>query len=203
VREHSKKQGLIFIISGPSGSGKTTLVGNLLGNKKLKGKLNRSISFTTRPKRSKEKDKKDYFFISEKRFNQEQKANKILEWTKYLGYYYATPRDFIERQLNRARHAILCLDLKGAFIVKRQYPRNTVTIFVIPPSLDTLLHRITSRCNRTKKEEVRQRLALAQKELSAAARYDYCVVNKDLKQATKELAGIILKETAELKNSKE
>ncbi len=203
MREYSKKQGLIFIISGPSGSGKTTLVENLLGKKKLKGKLARSISFTTRPKRSGEKDKKDYFFISEKRFNQEQKANKILEWTKYLGYYYATPGDFIERQLNRARHAILCLDLKGAFVVKRQYPRNTVTIFVIPPSLDTLLHRITSRCNRTKEEEVRQRLALAQEELSAAARYDYCVVNKDLKQATKELAGIILKEIAELKDSKE
>jgi len=199
VREHSKKQGLIFIISGPSGSGKTTLVENLLGNKKVKSKLARPVSFTTRPKRSGEKDKKDYFFISEKQFNQEQKANKILEWTKYLGYYYATPRDFIERQLTRAKHVILCLDLKGAFAVKRQYPKNTVTIFVIPPSLDTLLHRITSRCNRTKEEEVRRRLVLAQQELSAAARYDYCVVNKDLNQATKELKGIILKKIADLK----
>ncbi len=194
-----KKQGLIFIISGPSGSGKTTLAEKILGNKRLKNKLARSISFTTRPKRSGEQDKKDYFFLSEKRFKQAQKAKKILEWTKYLGYYYATPKDFIERQLNQAKHVILCLDLKGAFTVKRQYPGNTITIFVIPPSLDTLLHRITSRCNKTKEGEVKERLRLAQQELSACDKYDYCVVNKYLSRATKQLKGIILKEIAYLK----
>ncbi|MDP3731477.1 MAG: guanylate kinase [Candidatus Omnitrophota bacterium] len=203
MRKQSEKQGLIFIISGPSGSGKTTLAEKILGNKRLKNKLARSISFTTRPKRSGEQDKKDYFFISGKRFKREQKAKKILEWTKYLGYYYATPKDFIERQLHKAKHIILCLDLKGAFSVKRQYPGNTVTIFVIPPSLDTLLQRITSRCNKTKEGEVRQRLRLAQQELSACEKYDYCVVNKDLNQAIKELQGIILKEITYLKNSKE
>jgi len=194
-----KKHGLIFVISGPSGSGKTTLVKNLLGNKTLKNQLVRSISFTSRPKRSGEQDKRDYFFISEKRFRQEQKAKKILEWTKYLGYYYATPKEFIERQLQKVKHVILCLDLKGAFTIKRQYPKNTVTIFVIPPSLDTLLHRITTRCNKTKEEEVRQRLTLAQQELSACDRYDYCVVNKYLSRATKQLEGIILKEIMYLK----
>ncbi len=199
MRKQSKKQGLIFIISGPSGSGKTTLVENLLGNKTLKNKLARSISFTTRPGRSGEQDKKDYFFISEKRFRQEQKAQNLLEWTKYLGYYYATPKEFIERQLHKAKHVILCLDLKGAFTIKRQYPKNTVTIFVMPPSLDTLLQRIAARCNRTKEKEVRQRLRLAQEELSACDRYDYCVVNKDLEQATKQLQGIILKEILYLK----
>lgn len=199
MRKQGKKQGLIFVISGPSGSGKSTLANNLLGNKTLKEKLARSISFTTRLKRSGEEDKKDYFFISEERFKQELKAKKILEWTKYLGYYYATPRDFIERQLHKARHIILCLDLKGAFAVKKEYPTNTVTIFVMPPSLDTLLDRITSRCNKTKEEEVKQRLALAQQELAACGRYDYCIVNKDLNQATKELKGIILKETVCLK----
>jgi len=203
VRKQNKKQGLIFIISGPSGSGKTTLAEKLLGNKTLKNKLARSISFTTRPRRSGEQDKKDYFFISEKRFQQEQKAKKIIEWTKYLGYYYATPKEFIERQLNKAKHIILCLDLKGAFTVKRQYPENTVTVFVLPPSLDTLLHRITARCNKTKEEEVKQRLTLAQQELSAADKYDYCVVNKDLNQAVKQLQGIILNEVTHLKYSKE
>lgn len=196
-------RGLIFIISGPSGSGKTTLAENLLGNKTLKNKLARSISFTTRPGRSGEQDKKDYFFISEKRFRQEQKAHNLLEWTKYLGYYYATPKEFIERQLHKSKHIILCLDLKGAFAIKRQYPKNTVTIFVMPPSLDALLHRIATRCNKTKEEEVRQRLRLAQEELAACDRYDYCVVNKDLGQAAKQLRDIILKETAHLKYSKE
>ena len=203
MRKQVKKQGLIFIISGPSGSGKTTLAESLLGDAALKNKLVKSISLTTRPRRSGERDKEDYFFISDKRFKQELKTNKILEWTKYLGYYYATPRDFIEGQLYKARNIILCLDLKGAFTIKRRYPRNTVTIFVVPPSLDTLLHRITGRCNKTKKEEVRQRLELAREELSDAGRYDYCVVNKDLNQARKESQGIILKEIAGLKYSKE
>ena len=203
MRKQSKKQGLIFIISGPSGSGKTTLAKNLLGNKTLKNKLVRSISFTTRPRRSGEQDKKDYFFINEKRFKQERKAKKILEWTKYLGYYYATPKEFMERQLNKAKNVILCLDVKGAFTIKRQYPRNAVTIFVVPPSLDTLVHRITARCHKTKEEEVRQRLTLAQQELSVCDRYDYCVVNKDLNQATKQLQGIILKEITYLKSNKE
>ncbi len=203
MRKQSKKQGLIFIISGPSGSGKTTLAKNLLGNKTLKNKLARSISFTTRPRRSGEQDKEDYFFISEKRFKQEQKAQNLLEWTKYLGYYYATPKEFMERQLHKARHVILCLDLKGAFTIKRRYSKNTVMIFVMPPSLDTLLHRMTTRCNKTKEGEVRQRLTLAKQELAVCDRYDYCVVNKDLNQAIKQLQGIILKEITQLKNSKE
>jgi len=189
-----KLKGLIFVISGPSGSGKTTLVKKLLEERSLKNKLVRSISLTTRPERSGEQDKEDYFFISDERFKRERKAKKIIEWTKYLGYYYATPRDFIERQLNKSKNVLLCLDLKGAFTVKRLYPRNAVTIFVVPPSLDTLLHRITGRCNKTKKEEVRQRLALARQELLAMAKYDYCVANKDLNQATKQLRGIILRE---------
>jgi guanylate kinase len=194
VKRSRKLKGLIFIISGPSGSGKTTLVQKLFSNVKLRNKLVRSISLTTRPKRSGEKGKKDYFFVSAKQFAQEKKAKKILEWTKYLGYYYATPRDFLERQLERAKHVILCLDLRGAFALKRQYPNNAVTIFIIPPSLNALLDRITSRCNKTKEEEVRRRLKLAKEELLAAGKYDYCVVNEDFSQASKQLQGIILKE---------
>lgn len=195
-----KKRGLIFIVSGPSGSGKTTLLKRLLRNKDLKHKLVRSISLTTRFKRSGEQDKKDYFFISEKQFRQAQKAKNLLEWTKYLGYYYATPRDFIEEQLKEAKNIILCLDLKGALTLKRQYPRNTVTIFVMPPSQETLLHRITKRCHKTKDEEVKQRLKLAQQELQAAGGYDYCLVNKDLNAAVRQLKGIILKEILYLKS---
>ncbi|MDD4894876.1 MAG: hypothetical protein PHW54_06160, partial [Candidatus Omnitrophica bacterium] len=74
---------------------------------------------------------------------------------------------------------------------------------VVPPSLDSLLGRITGRCSQTKEEEVRRRLELAKKELLAAGDYDYCIVNKDLKQATKQLQGIILKEIVCFKNSKE
>jgi len=187
-------KGLIFIISGPSGSGKTTLLKNLLGDRNLKHKLVKSVSFTTRPKRSGEQDKKDYFFISKGKFQRERKAKKILEWTKYLGYYYATPKDFIERQFNRAKHILLCLDLKGALTIKRRYPKNTVTIFIMPPSQEALLHRIISRCNKTKEQEVKQRLRLARQELLARDRYDYCLMNKHLKDAIRQLKKIIMRE---------
>ncbi len=112
-----------------------------------------------------------------------------------MGYYYATPRDFVERQLKKDKHVVLCLDLKGASRVKRLYPKNTVLIFIIPPSLKTLRERIGTRCNKTKKEEIRERLRLAKIELSASHSYDYCLVNKNLQQAVKELREIILRET--------
>lgn len=184
--------GLIFVITGPSGSGKTTLLKNLLKVQGLKNRLSKSISFTTRPKRPGEKNKKDYFFISEREFKHKQKKEKILEWTRYLGYYYATPKDFIEQHLENGKNVILCLDLKGALKIKRLYPKNTITIFIMPPSLEALQERIKKRSHKVNKEEVRLRTILAKKELKAQGSYDYCVVNKDLGLAAKELKDIIL-----------
>jgi guanylate kinase len=189
-----QKRGLLFIVSGPSGSGKTTLVKKLLAKRSLGHKLTRSISLTTRPRRSGEQDKEDYFFIGAKQFRQAQRAKKILEWTKYLGYYYATPRDFIAERIKRGQNIILCLDVKGALALKRRYPRDTVTIFISPPSEEALSERIAQRCRKTKDEEIKQRLKLAQGELEAAGRYDYCLVNQDLDAAVRQLRGIILKE---------
>ncbi|MGE5197063.1 MAG: guanylate kinase [Deltaproteobacteria bacterium] len=191
-----KKSGFIFIVSGPSGSGKTTLAAEVLRARELKGRVFKSVSFTTRPIRSREKDGKDYFFVSKKDFRELLKAKKILEWTKYLGYYYATPRDFVEGQLKKNRHLILCLDLKGSRKIKRLYPGNTVTIFVMPPSLGVLKNRIKNRCKHTTAEDVHKRLKMARRELLAAERYDYCLLNQDLKQGVKELKGIILSRIA-------
>lgn len=185
---------MIFVISGPSGSGKTTLLEALLRDKELKNSLVKSISYTTRPERSGEQDLRDYFFITEQQFKKKLKGKKILEWTRYLGYYYATPRDFVEGQLKKGKHVILCLDLKGALKIKRLYPENTVTVFVVPPSIKALKRRITIRCNKTKKEEIGRRLELAKQELLNSRNYDYCVVNKSLKKATADLRKIIVKQ---------
>ena len=156
----------------------------------------KSVSYTTRKKRSGEKDRKDYYFIGKREFLAKRKAKKILEWTKYLGYYYATPKEFIDKHIRQGRNVILCLDLKGAARVKRYYPRNAVTIFVAPPSLSTLSERIRKRCRQTACEEVRQRLLLASKEMNFRKASDYCIVNKDFKKALALLKGIILKEIA-------
>jgi len=188
-------RGSVFVISGPSGSGKTTLAESLLRSRKLKDKLAKSVSFTTRPRRSGEKNKIHYFFITEAQFKRKLEAKKILEWTRYLGYYYATPKDFVEGRLEKGKHVILCLDLKGARQVKKFYPRDTVTIFINPPSLGALKRRIQGRCSRTKKEEIGRRLRLAREEIRACHKFDHCLVNENLQQAVKELKGIILKET--------
>jgi guanylate kinase len=187
---------MIFVISGPSGSGKTTLRKKLLKDKELKSKLANSISFTTRPKRLGEQNGRGYFFISEEEFKKKLKAKKILEWTKYLGYYYGTPKDFVETQVKKRKHLILCLDLKGAARIKQLYPENTVTVFILPPSFDTLRDRIGRRGKQIRQQEITQRLKLAKKELLAASKFDYSVVNENLAEAVWDLKDIILKEIA-------
>lgn len=187
-----KEKGLIFVISGPSGSGKTTLTSKIVKDRALKKKLLKPVSFTTRLRRSQEKNGRDYFFITDEQFRGQQRAKKILEWTQYLGYYYATPKDFIEQQLKRGKHIILCLDLRGALKIKRLYPKDSTTVFIMPPSLIELRKRLKKRCNRTKHEEVQKRLELARQEVQAAQKYDYWLVNKNLGQVVKKLKRIIL-----------
>ncbi len=180
------------MVSGPSGSGKTTLAGQILRDKALSRKIRKSVSFTTRPKRSGERDKRDYFFVSEGLFRRQLQRKKILEWTSYLGYYYGTPKSSVDRQIREGRHLLLCIDLRGAKNLRRLYPKDAVTIFVLPPSLDELRKRIKKRCSRTKENEVRQRMLLAKKEMRQAGKFDYCLVNKDLKKTVRELKQIIL-----------
>lgn len=186
------KKGFIFVISGPSGVGKTTLLKELLKDHLLKNKLVKSISFTTRPRRANEKDKEDYFFLSKEEFERKKKSKKILEWTRYLGYDYGTPKDFVEKQLREGKSVLLCLDLKGAFRIKKLYPYNSVTIFLKPPSLKALKERIIKRSRRISSEELKERLKIAKEELLDCKRYDYWILNKNLKQAKQELKGIIL-----------
>ena len=186
------KRGKIFVISGPSGSGKTTLRDKLLEDASLRRKFTKSVSFTTRLKRSMERHGRDYFFLKDADFKHKIKAKEILEWTKYLGYYYGTSRSFVSKQLKQGKCIILCLDLKGALGVKRLFPRNSVTIFVLPPSLKTLRQRIEKRCHKTRKEEIARRIKLAKIELNGSRYYDYTVVNKNLERAVRELREIVL-----------
>ncbi|MBM3250298.1 MAG: guanylate kinase [Candidatus Omnitrophica bacterium] len=186
------REGKIFVISGPSGSGKTTLLKKLFLDRRIERRFAKSVSLTTRPKRSGERNKKDYFFVSKEEFRRLLKRGKILEWTKYLGHYYATPRDLVQGKLEKGRHVILCLDIKGAKSIRHIYPLNSVNIFILPPSLNALRKRIEGRCAKTAKEEVSRRLGLVSAELSAAEKYDYRLVNKDLEAVVESLKKIIL-----------
>lgn len=193
--KRQNEPGKIFVICGPSGSGKTTLLTSLIQDKKIGKLLAKSCSVTTRPKRSGERQGKDYFFVTTAEFRRLLKAKKILEWTRYLGYYYGTPREPLENRLKSGKNLGLCLDLKGARILKKIYPKNTVTVFVLPPSLNVLKARIENRCSKTNKKEVAQRIRLARRELLAASGFDYCVLNQNLQIALKEIKDIFLQET--------
>ena len=188
-----KKTGIIFVVSGPSGSGKTTLIKHLLKDRNLKNILTKSVSVTTRPKRRNEKGGKDYFFIRKTQFKELLRRKKIIEWTSYLDYFYATPKDYLDRQLKTGRHIILCLDTKGAWAIKRIYPENTVTIFILPPKIEALKQRIHLRSRGGREENLPMRLKLAKKEISLAKQYDYQIVNDDFPWALKELKEIITK----------
>lgn len=190
-RRGRKRAGFIFVISGPSGSGKTTLAKKLLKQPQLKQRFIKSISCTTRPRRPGEKQGRDYFFISPQEFRRLLKEKKFLEHTHYLGYDYATPRDYLELAQDKGRHIILCLDIKGTLFVKRRYPDRTVTIFVKPPSLNTARERILARCAKTKLSEVNKRIELAGKELNQVKHYDYYLINDNLNSAIKRAKKII------------
>ena len=193
IANKPKNAGKIFVISGPSGSGKTTLLSKLIQDKEISKLLIKSRSLTTRPKRSQEKQGEDYFFVTRLEFKRLLKTKKILEWTKYLGYYYGTPKQFVDAQLKKGKNLGFCLDLKGVAILKKIYPKNTVTIFVLPPNLKTLKTRIQERCKCTAKEEIAQRLRLARREIKACSHFDYCILNKNLQVALSKLKEIIKK----------
>jgi len=189
-----KKRGLIFVISGPSGSGKTTLAAALVKDKGLASRLAKSISVTTRPRRAGERQGQDYFFLSRQDFLGQRRDKKILEWTRYLGYYYGTPREFVEGKLVQGKSVVFCLDSRGVAQLSKLYPEDIRTIFVIPPSLVELEQRIKRRTPQVTRGEIKKRLRLARRELSLADSYDHRIVNTKLAQALEDLKKIVRRE---------
>ncbi|MBU1999265.1 MAG: guanylate kinase [Candidatus Omnitrophota bacterium] len=187
-------KGKIFVVSGPSGSGKTTLIKQVLKDRRIRSRFVRSVSYTTRAKRSGERHGRDYFFITRKEFLRQLKAKKFLEWTKYLGYYYGTSREFVEEQIFRGKSIFFCIDIKGKNSIKNIFPLNAVSIFVMPGSLKELPLRIRGRCSRIETGEIRQRVQLAKKEILSAPGYDYTLINQELMHARNRLKEIICKE---------
>jgi guanylate kinase len=161
-------------------------------DRSLSKDLVKSVSYTTRPRRSGEQNGRDYFFISEDEFKAGRRAKKILEWTRFLDYYYGTPGDYVEEALAAGKNIILCADIRGACAIRRLFPDETVTIFVMPPALGVLRERINRRCSRTKREEIRRRMRLARQEIAVAPLYDFRIVNTDLNRAAGELKKIIV-----------
>lgn len=177
-----------IIVSSPSGAGKTTLVDAVLKNNKT---VSRVITATTRAPRKGEKDGKDYHFWTIKQFEQAIKKGQMLEWAQVHTHYYGIPKKSVDGLLKKGICPILVIDVQGSRTVKNQYP-EAVMVFIIPPSLKELKKRILGRNDNTQDIEIR--LETAKKEMQELDRYDYALLNDDLKKAISDMAGIIAAE---------
>ena len=150
----------------------------------------RSISVTTRPARPGERAGRDYRFIALAAFQRLRRAGELLEWAKVHGAYYGTPKRPILRALAQGRDVILNIDVQGARQVRYALGERAVLIFLVPPSLEHLRHRLLRRSTDTP-AAIRRRLTVAKRELACAAWYDHRVVNDRLDRAVREIAGIL------------
>lgn len=185
-----KNTPLLVVISGPSGSGKTTIVREVLSKNK---KMYFSVSYTTRERRGKEVNKKDYFFIDEEKFKNMIKEKKFLEYAKVHNHFYGTARELVLNNLKNNKDVVLDIDVKGALQVKkaaRLLKIKSVFIFVVSPSERHLKKRLTSR-NTDNREEVIKRLKNAREEIRQVINYDYLVVNDNLSDAVEKVSNII------------
>jgi len=187
----SKRQGKLFIISAPSGCGKTTLCKKL-----LKGRigLKHSISATTRPPRKGEIEGKDYFFVSPEKFQAMIIKKEFLEHEENFGFLYGTPKKFLKALLGKGRNVLLSIDVKGAMNISRLYPKESVLIFIMPPTPAALKKRLESRMT-DPQHHISHRLKIARREIGYKDKYDYVVVNDSLEAAYKKLKEIIISES--------
>jgi guanylate kinase len=178
--------GDIFVITAPSGTGKTTLLKPLLA---ADTRLRFSISYTTRPRRPGEVEGKDYFFVSPGEFRRLRDSGALVEWVEQFGYEYGTSREWVREMVQSGTDLVFDLDSRGARALKNDFPQSTL-IFILPPSLEELTQRLTSRGN-LPPEELARRLENGRAELREAHWYDYMVVNDDLPTALSHLQAIV------------
>lgn len=182
-----KHKGILIVVSGFSGAGKGTLMKKLVqeyDNYAL------SISATTRAPRAGEEDGREYFFITKEAFEQKIAENGLIEYARYCENYYGTPRDYVEKQLEAGRDVILEIEIQGALKIRKQFP-TALLLFVMPPNVEELKHRLTGRGTETP-EVIDRRLARAVEEAEGIEEYDYIVVNDDLETCVEQLHEIIL-----------
>jgi guanylate kinase len=193
--------GKLIVFSAPSGSGKTTIVQHLLKQNDLN--LDFSVSATSRSPRGNEKHGKDYYFISLKEFKQHIKNGDFLEWEEvYRDNFYGTLKSEVERIWADGKNVIFDIDVAGGLRIKKKYPKETLAVFVKPPSIDELKIRLKKRETESD-ERINMRIAKASVELATAPQFDFIIENNDLEIALQQshdlVAQFIQKEISEEK----
>jgi len=181
-----KSKAKLFIISAPSGAGKTTLVKAAL---KRFPDLLYSVSYTTRPPRGVEKQGVDYFFVNKKEFIRNIEKERWAEWAEVYGNFYGTSSGFLDDNLGSGKNILLDLDIKGTLQILKRYP-DSITIFIMPPSLDILRLRLESR-GTDESKEIEKRLLEAEKEMAKKDLYQHIIINDDLEISMNNLVSFM------------
>lgn len=177
----------LFVVSGPSGVGKGTLVERL---REVRPDLGLTVSATTRDPRPGEVPDVSYHYVSNEEFDRLVDDDAFVEWAQYGSNRYGTLRSEVDKNLAAGKSVVLEIDVRGGLNVKRQYPDDTVLVFVRPPSMAELEKRLRGRGTESE-EKIQVRLAQVSREVETSILYDATIVNDDLERATAELAELV------------
>ena len=179
--------GKLIVISAPSGAGKTSIVHQLLKDIPA---LSFSVSASSRERRGNEVHGKDYYFLGVEEFQQKIKEDAFLEWEQvYENQYYGTLKSEIERIWSEEKTIIFDVDVVGGLNIKKQYPKECLSIFIMPPSIEVLADRLIGRGSESD-ESVKKRLDKAEEEISKNKQFDTVILNDNFEIAyeqTKEM----------------
>src|SRR5208282_473967 len=181
------RRGILFILSAPSGAGKTTISRRAL---KEIGGLTASVSLTTRAPREGEVDGADYRFVNDDEFDRMLKAGEMAEWARVFDSRYGTPRQPLDQAVAGGGDILLDIDIQGARQLRAAYPRDSVTIFVLPPGFRELEERLRGRGTEDE-PAIAHRLRRALEEAEAYPEYDYLIVNADIGESISRLAAVV------------
>ncbi len=186
-------RGRLIVVSGPSGSGKGTICARAIDDIE---RLEFSISMATRAPRRGEIDGKHYYFVTKEAFEHTIASDGFFEYAEVYGNYYGTPKADVLRKLDEGTDIILDIDTQGAKNIKKAFP-DAVLVFVLPPSLAELRHRLESRSTDSP-EVIERRMTDALLQIGDLGEYQYCIVNDDLEKAIVTFEAILLAERARL-----
>ncbi|HVZ87644.1 MAG TPA: guanylate kinase [Polyangia bacterium] len=183
--ELGARRGILLVISSPSGAGKTTLA-HLLAEQE---RLEFSVSYTTRAPRTGERDGVDYKFITDDEFTRMVERKEFAEWAVVHGARYGTAVHTVNRALEDGKDYLFDVDWQGGAQIRRQWPEESLLVFILPPSMAELERRLRRRATDAP-AAIERRLLTATRELEHYAEYDYLVINDNLETALKELSSI-------------
>jgi guanylate kinase len=171
-----------LVLSAPSGAGKTTIARQLIKRNK---NIVISVSATTRPKRPRETDGKDYYFFTRKKFEEYINQGNFLEYEQVHGYYYGTLKDVVDKWVQEEKIILFDIDVNGALSIKSNYP-HALLVFIKAPSFEELKRRLKSRKSESD-EDMNTRLRRLEYEYSQAEKFDYIIINEDLHKTIEEI----------------